>query len=153
MATPIPNWQSLWANYPRGSAAEVKKLIGGNVNVDWIQNTCTIRMSRAFNYASDPIPAKYPGLNVVSGADKKWYAYRVAEFRKYLEAKYGMASIDVKKSGVMGVPKDSFKGNSGIICFRVSIWSDATGHFDVWNGVNCRYEEYFAQSDEAWLWI
>jgi len=40
--------------YPRlhelSDAESAKEFIGGNVNDDWITNTCAIRLSRALNY-------------------------------------------------------------------------------------------------------
>ena len=92
MAT-LPPFQKLWDNYPgKQTADEVKKLIGGVVAQDWITNTCAIRMSHAFNLAGAPIPGNVPGMVTIRGGGKYAnfrYAIRVAEMRKYLEARYG----------------------------------------------------------------
>ncbi len=45
----LPKFKTLWSNYLRGTAKDVKKRIGGKVNYEWIKNTCVIRRSRAFN--------------------------------------------------------------------------------------------------------
>ena len=51
----------------------------GAVDAAWITNTCTIRMSRSFNYSGAKIPGNYPGLTTVKGKDGLRYAFRVAE--------------------------------------------------------------------------
>ncbi|MGO9601008.1 MAG: type VI secretion system amidase effector protein Tae4 [Isosphaeraceae bacterium] len=144
-------FQRLWDNYPLGTAEQVKQGIGGHVNAAWITNTCTIRLSRAFNYSGEEIPdpaaAKVIGMNVVSGADKKWYAYRVSEFHKYMQSKYGMP-LTVQGNGTIPA---SILSKKGVIEFVVA-FSDATGHFDVWNGAKCKYEEFFARAKTINLW-
>ena len=65
----IPAFSSLWAHYPHGDSASVKRQIGGNVNLAWVTNTCVIRISRAFNKAGTPIPRNVPGLNTIRGGE------------------------------------------------------------------------------------
>jgi len=36
--------------------------------------------------------------------------------------------------------------------FDVQGWSDASGHFDIWNGTKIRYLEYFAKATTTTLW-
>lgn len=36
--------------------------------------------------------------------------------------------------------------------FDVTSWSDATGHFDMWDGNNVRYSAYFGESRSVLLW-
>jgi len=128
-----------------GSSEEVKRKIGGNVNASWITNTCVIRMSYAFNKSFSPIPNGWAGLTTVKGGDGKRYAFRVAEFKPYLVGKYG-------KPDVTGTTAAEFSGKKGIIMFDVQGWSDATGHFDLWDGSQARNHEYFAQSSKVYLW-
>ena len=52
------------------------------------QNACPIRMSYVLNYAGVPIPSS--GYAVVSGADKKWYMFRVNEMMTFLEQTFGL---------------------------------------------------------------
>ncbi len=47
---------------------------------------------------------------------------------------------------------ESFAGQKGIVCFRVKGWSDATGHFDLWDGARPRHAEYFASASAVMLW-
>ena len=125
----IPAFSSLWAHYPHGDSVSVKRQIGGNVNLAWVTNTCVIRISRAFNKAGAPIPSTVPGLSTIRGGDGKRYAYRVREFRRFLETRVRPADLTGDVSGA-----------KGIILFEVSGWSDATGHFDLWDGSNCAHQ-------------
>ncbi len=153
----LPDFEKLWNAYPQGSADEIKKLIGGGVAGDWVTNTCAIRMSRAFNYADNPIPKghKLPDgskLNTTFGGDKKRYAFRVAEFRKYLEELYGEPELKHDNSGDGGPIPDEFKKRKGIIVFEVKVWSDATGHIDLWDGESCAGDAYFNKARQVALW-
>lgn len=51
-------------------------------------NSCVVRISRALNYSGQPIHQSVRALTV-SGADHKWYAFRVAEFETYMRHEYG----------------------------------------------------------------
>ena len=131
----IPDFDSLWKNHLRDKdyeaiatrngttpADEIKKVIGGKVNADWISNTCAIRMSRAFNYSGFVIPkiqTVQPGgktrWETVTGADGKWHVLRVQTFLSHiLQKEYGKP--DIKAS----LPAD-FRGTKGIMLFKVSI--------------------------------
>lgn len=147
----LPDFRTLWLGYPRGSSTEVKAKIGGRVNYDWITNTCTIRTSHAFNYAGAKIPQGHDGLGTTDGADGLRYAYRVAEFRRYLEGRYGPPSHVVK--GAAGtISAAQFADRQGLICFEVEAWSDATGHLDMWNGTRAISGAYFDKAHEVAIW-
>ena len=141
----LPAFSMLWAHFPIGSSEEVKHKIGGAVNMAWVTNTCVIRVSYALNKAGEPIPNGWPGLATAKGGDGKRYAYRVKEFKPYLDKKY-------KKADISGTSRTAFEGKKGIIMFDVQGWSDATGHFDLWNGSNARYSEYFDKASTIYLW-
>jgi hypothetical protein len=141
----LPAFSMLWANFPTGSSEEVKRKIGGAINMAWVTNTCVIRVSHALNLSSAPIPNGWPGLSTAAGGNGKRYAYRVSEFKPYLEKKYRKADIE-------GTTRGAFEGKSGIIMFDVQGWSDATGHFDLWNGSAARYSEYFDKASKIYLW-
>lgn len=141
----LPAFSLLWANYPLGSSEEVKRKIGGAINMAWVTNTCVIRVSYAFNKAGEAIPNGWPGLSTARGGDGKRYAYRVSEFKPFLEKKY-------KAPDVTGTSRGAFDGHKGIIMFDVQGWSDATGHFDLWDGNNARYSEYFDKASQIHLW-
>ena len=153
MSKPLPNFDKMLKSYPADpDSGKVKKEIGGKVDAGWIGNTCAIRLSKAFNYADAPIPKSHSELNVVSGADGKWYAYRVREFRKFLESVYGAPAIVKKKTSSGLITKNDFNGKRGIICFEVKGWNDATGHLTLWNGMSCVYGDYFDKAYEVALW-
>ena len=145
----LPLYSKLIKNYPGESytTQQVRQLIGGAANNPSFENTCVHRMSRAFNYAGTQarIPGSRAGFYTVVGTDKLNYALRVAEFKKYMIDTYGqpnkIALLKDKK-----LDKAKFIGVSGIVCFEVSGWGDATGHFSLWDGSNCSYcgdHEYF----------
>lgn len=145
----LPSVASMWDHYPDDhDASEVKKLIGGQVDADWIENTCTIRLSRALNYSGQPIPPNFPGLNVVRGGDGMWYAFRVRELRHYLEQRYGKPSFQANGPEAFL----NANGKQGIIMFDVVGWTNATGHFDLWNGRETRYSSFFTQAREVLIW-
>jgi hypothetical protein len=155
MAQKLPNFDQMSSNYPTGTADEVKTAVGGNVNAGWITNTCVVRVSKALNYGGDPV-VYMPGVLTVSGSDKKRYALRVKEFRVYMTTRYGKASVVVKKGANGLIDKTNLAGKRGIICFEVKGWSDATGHFSLWNGSSVLYDgghDYFGGlAYEAALW-
>lgn len=178
-------------------SGEVKKEIGGNVNAGWITNTCTIRLSRALNYYSGDealkkklkipkhvklkssiVKSNTGYLETVSGTDGLRYAYRVRDMVCYLVDLFGPADQTVKSGSTYGVDPAGLSGSKGFIYFDVKVWSDATGHLDLWDGsasgsyiettevgpVNARTEittsvkglvrhhSYFGVASEVWLW-
>jgi len=154
MSAVLPSFSTLWSHYPTDHDPEVvKKEIGGKVNMPWIVNTCAVRLSRALNKGGYPIPKSYPGLNVVSGADEMWYAFRVAELKMYLEKMLGKPDIEYKnKNKSAAVPSD-FQSKKGIIVFTVTSWSNASGHITLWDGTQCRNNDcYWDLSSTVSLW-
>ena len=142
---PIPALPSMWSVYPTGSSTAVKKKIGGNVDAGYIANTCVIRVSYCFNACREPIPGSFGGLLTVRGGDGKRYALRVKEFKEFLQSKYRPADIH-------GKDRSSVEGKTGLIMFDVTGWSDATGHFDLWDGSACRGSDYFDKASDVYLW-
>lgn len=150
----------------------VKKRIGGEVTQKWLgDNTCAMRVSKAFNYAGGQgkpffehengfpkIGVRYNpgiykirkghGMSVIHGADKLWYGFRVADIRIYLHRMYGKAQV-IKERG-KHIKESDFKDKQGIIAFDVKGWDDATGHVTLWDGEKVLYEteenEYFGMS-------
>jgi len=143
----LPGFSLLSQHYPNGTTEDVKAAIGGNVNADWITNTCVIRVSHALNMAGAPIPGAHAGLTTVRGANGMRYAFRVSEFKKWLPHEYGPPDI-VGHGGSIA----KFMGKMGIILFDDCGWSDATGHFDLWNGNDCVHAAYWSQAQHVQLW-
>jgi hypothetical protein len=142
----------MWDEYPLGTSDEVKERIGGSVNVDWITNTCVIRVSRSFNYAGYKIPSGRQGLSTQKGADGKRYAIRVKEFKAYLRQVYGAPQVTHAYDGEGGPVPESLLGRQGVIAFDVKGWDDATGHFDLWDGDRCINHDYFERASKVSLW-
>jgi len=151
MANTPPFSLMLW-NYPAGTPDEVKTLIGGNVNASWITNTCAIRLSRSLNYSGVPVPRHFVDMNVVSGDDHKWYAFRVREMKRWLTHKLGAPDIDATSP----VDRSQFSGVRGVIGFDIH-FPDATGHLDLWDGSTYIHEavdprDYFSIASRVVLW-
>ena len=142
----LPPFTDLWSNYPRGESETAKAAVGGNLDMAWVTNTCVIRVCHALILSGFEITSAH-GLTTAKGGNGKRYGFRVAEFEKYLRAEVGAPTL------TMASPKmKHFAGMQGIIGFEVSGWSDATGHFDLWDGSSAGTSEYFSRSHEAYIW-
>lgn len=159
----LPKFDALDAHYPDyvnfPLPDAVKKLVGGAANEAWITNTCAMRMSRTLNYNGIPIPAAFPGLNTVAGADRKRYAFRVRELHAWLAVALGKPDFDRRKrQGDSFDPKAALGGMTGIIGFDIH-FTDATGHFDLWDGSDFTESkaglasvDYWTTATRIWLW-
>src|SRR4029077_11977449 len=104
----LPDFDTLRKNYPDDDPGTVKSNIGGGVDAEWITNTCAIRMSRAFNYSGAPLPPKFADLNVVSGADGMWYAYRQRELRRWISLNFSEPSVSKNRPAKGHVDRSDF---------------------------------------------
>jgi hypothetical protein len=112
----LPAWTPLWNEYPDYiwfTSDEVKRLIGGKVNAAWITNTCAVRLSRTLNYNDLKLPAGFPDLNYVKGADGLRYCYRVREIRRWLMVKIGRPQFDHHKQVNTPFDKGLLAGKKG----------------------------------------
>jgi hypothetical protein len=159
MAT-LHTYSALWNEYPDylnyPSPDDAKTLIGGHVNEDWITNTCAIRISRALNYNGIAVPGSFAGLSTVKGGDGKRYAFRVRELHNWLNHSLGKPDFDRKKKSGDAFDKSELSALKGIIGFDIH-FSDATGHFDLWDGTGFSHEyqtsgEYWSGATRVWLW-
>lgn len=154
-----PTWAKFWSEYPDyitdPVSEAVKKDIGGAVNAAWITNTCAIRMSRGLNYSGVPVPAAFAGLTTIAGADKKRYAFRVAEMRKWLPHAIGKPDFDQVKKAGEAFDQTVLAGFKGIIAFDIH-FADATGHLDAWDGTSFSHEsatsDYWGRATRITLW-
>ncbi len=64
-------------------ANAVKRRIGGELTESWLgNNTCVMRLCKAFNYAGTAYRIrKGMGMNVVKGEDGFWYGFRYRNLR------------------------------------------------------------------------
>lgn len=147
----LPSFKSLWEGFPTGTPAEVKAKIGGRVDAAWITNTCAIRVSRAFNQAGAALP--YVEGQTISGADGRWHFFRVKDLRAFLLAHYGEPTLAVKApDSSKPVNAALFANRKGVMHFDVRGWTDATGHFTIWNGTSCADTCYFGKASLVALW-
>jgi hypothetical protein len=159
MAPPRPMFQIMWHHfvtiYGDGSLRSVGEKIGGKVQenlvlgetdpVNGFTNACAIRMSYCLNYSGAPI--RRGNWATSSGADKKWYLYRVSDLVSYLTQTFGKPDKTVKNP----TPGD-FSNMKGLLIFRVQ-FTDATGHASLWNGAICSDHCYFPRAMEASIWL
>jgi hypothetical protein len=81
----------------------VKARIGGNVNADWVANTCAVRMSEALNCVAGrdakfkhllvPYIKDNEGAQTLKGGNKLNYVFRVRKLFPLLERVVGKADI------------------------------------------------------------
>ena len=155
----LHSYHALWMEYPDyknyPKPEDVKTYIGGAVNEDWITNTCAIRMSRTLNYNGVTVPSSFAGLSTVKGGDGKRYAFRVRELHKWLDHALGKPDFDISKKAGDAFDKTQLSSMQGILGFDIH-FSDATGHFDMWDGTEFSHEyaasEYWANATRIWLW-
>lgn len=157
MPASLVNFDKMWDAYPNpGEDADAAKhTIGGAAESDTITNTCVLRISRCFNASGNDIP-KNPSDEIITirGGDGKQYALRVREFLRYMTRKYGPPQLRHEyPEGNGGDVPPEFLGKQGVIAFEVDGWTDATGHFDLWNGTKCRHHAYFNRAKAVMLWL
>jgi hypothetical protein len=171
VAAPIFTWdarafQKLLSSYPQGSVDDLRVIIGRPAET-WISNTCAIRVSYAMNEAgfvidhavqdqrslTDP-NGKINFISDRSGVrNGRYYVYRVDEFARYMLKKYGKPQIWGKGDKKGGDDlRRAVQGRKGVILFVVKSWSDATGHFDLWDGSKASHDDYFSVASDVFLW-
>ncbi len=80
------------------------------------------------------------GASLASQTDTGSWRVCIAE---YMVGTFGKPQVKVASAtDGMDIP-EQLKGKRGIIMFDVRVWSDATGHFDLWNGESCAHDCYF----------
>lgn len=132
-----PPFSAAWARFMdvRVPVAEVGKKIGGKVQVNVesgiFQNACPIRMSYVLNRVGIAVPGGGAYASV-SGADGRFYIYRVNDMIRFLENTFGKPDKTVK------APKPpDFAGLKGLLVIKGHGWANAQGHVTLWNGTVC----------------
>ena len=156
----LPKWDILKTNFPAKSAKEVFQAIGGKVlynhQIGVFSNACSSRISVALNASGKEheLPffrAEWPKgkvqAQVSSGADGKWYIFRVKMLIKYLTEKYDKPEEYLPEEYLQKIV-----GRKGIIVFEVKGWSDATGHADLWDGSACLWHGYDDVAHKVLFW-
>ena len=163
----LPSFAMLISNYPHEGGPEVPKtLIGGEVNVAMVTDTCAVRMSRALNYSGFPIPARgHSKMYVLQGADKMWYALRVAELKAWLQTQLGPPQVAPRRGKKIDMA--DYTGTKGILALKIHYaarpgeTTAAAGHIDLWDGNQFagefsqqgQEEEDFNVAQDAVLWV
>ncbi len=83
-----------------GSVADVGSIIGGKrwekyITGGYFQNACPIRMSLCLNATGFPQPVTLRMQGAISGADNKFYIYRVNDMIDYLTHTMGKPDLIV----------------------------------------------------------
>jgi hypothetical protein len=149
--------------YPHGDDVEaILALIGHKKDAGWITNTCTIRMSYSLNNSGAKLdPMIVAGLDQTkiihdaSSPSKRSdvYVITVEEFTKYMLRRYGRPQIAHSTSNGENLQQAVLADRQrGIILFAVRGWSDATGHFDLWDGANAEHGAYFDKATDVYIW-
>jgi hypothetical protein len=149
-----PTFDVLAAGYPTPADYDAKQLgdlIGGKVkqNLDSgvFTNTCSLRLSRAFNEAGLLLPFAPGQGNSSSGGDGNWYYPRLSTFENYVQDYWGAPMVIAPSD----YPK-AISGQPGLLIFQVQ-FSDASGHGTLWNGQNTiDGSNYSSRSTQILFW-
>jgi len=146
-----PSFLTMWANFQqvKTTVAGVGVIIGGrvgdNIKAGIFTNACAIRVSYALNHSGHPIVRGR--WKTSSGADGKWYVYRVSDLVDYLTSRFGPPDLKLNSPTT-----DALTNKRGILVFLTDQWATASGHATLWNGTICADSCYFPESTEALLW-
>lgn len=158
-----PSWSDMYKYYPGENipSASFYPMVSKDYvraaasQPDTWSNTCATRMSYALNYSGIRLPVA-PNHGSLIGDDKFNYWIRVKDLKKFLKDRFKgadesfspkkLTASDCTQEGVNaraievndGIIK-KITGKHGIIVFDVEGWSDASGHFTLWDGSNLVY--------------
>lgn len=149
----LPTFEALKNAYPNDpTPLDIAQKVGGRVKSNLespampeYKNTCCIRVSRALNYAGQPIKPHINGVRVNSGGDGKWYVYAVGDLRRYLTAIYGPPDLVKSSETAGGVSAADVDGEQGIIEFD-------NYHMDLWDRSNAVHAAYFYHVKAVRIW-
>lgn len=143
----LPKFDNLLTHYPACSDPQqvIHDINPAYCNNPDYANTCAMRISKALNSCPGHELPQLRTLLTIKGIDGKRYAIRVKELKKYLLSRYPPPNVFIAspKGKIDNTP---LLGKKGIIAFDVSGWSDASGHFTLWDGQQLVYaggHDYF----------
>ena len=92
-----------------------------------------------------PTKTEIKNSTVLKGGDENWYYYRVRNLKTYLNRKYGNPDFTYTITAKMTAAdiQKAITGMQGIIVFHISGWTDASGHFTLWDGTQVALGNYF----------
>lgn len=158
-----PSWADMQQHYPAKTVDTDKlynvKIRGGFTGLHaeaYMENTCAVRMSYALLRSGFHLARTTDRRASMLGADKRWYWLRVANLREELYCRFkgfdaelkldlieesladdieAMRPLyDARKTKAEAFLNSELAGKNGIIVFGVNGWSNATGHFTLWDG-------------------
>lgn len=156
-----PTWRDMQKNYPgeRTKSAIFYSMVGKSyamlaaAHPESYANTCATRMSYALNRSGLKLPVA-PNGGSLRGDDNLNYWLRVSQLSSKLKTHLGepdqkisfekiiRTSESEKLRKRLEIARDfisNIKEKKGIVVFEVSGWSDATGHFTLWDGRDLLY--------------
>lgn len=166
-----PSFRTLWANYPRGTPADVLRSIGWDEFIDkpGYENTCAIRMSICLAASGSPVKSSQ-GMAALSGDIKG----KPIELRQDKLSEYLLSLWPRPLKMHAGSAEDTINGRDGIISFwkigTYNVGGVLGGHIDLIDGsvverknwlgyVTSRKAQYdygthgyMALSESVWFW-
>jgi len=174
-----PSWADMYKNYPKEEIKSVDfyEMVSKTWHRDALRDpenwghTCAVRMSYALNHSGVVLGKPKSGA-VIKGDDGYNYWMRVTDLSKFLEEKFKkgdeeycpkpitsltQSTIDARAQEVYTNFVQKILGRNGIVVFHVTGWTDATGHFTLWNGSYLLYvgdpEHNNQNSMEYYFWL
>ena len=153
--TTRPSYNKMQEEYPSGTPDEAYTKIGGKVeynfkNIRIFENTCAIRMSRSLNYSGVKInfkPKKNGQSITGSGKDDNWYFYKVVDLTEFIVSRFGNPEFEGTYDELQRL------GLKGIVQFSDCGFTNATGHFDLYDGNKCYNHCYGDDCNKVKLWL
>lgn len=160
-----PDFYKIWEAYPPHHVDS--DILLKSIGLGWLTNTCAIRTTIAL-WAAGYNPgkvarSKWRGTKYSVSVDgetpiktkiRTSYLIRVLEVEKFVNLVFGRKAV-VAKGGrgtqldildEQGNPQwrhpESLYGHAGLIHYSECGWTDATGHWDVWDGETVRNHGY-----------
>ncbi|TIM05502.1 T6SS effector amidase Tae4 family protein [Mesorhizobium sp.] len=138
---------TLWSNYPTEPKRELfERVLGGgwpalvgNPNYD---NTCTIRLSVAFNRCGIKVSEAF-GKKDGNHKDKNgdFIAIKVPTGEEMVTSFYGAQTWGMSREPGTPIDLKDVPAWTGILVYRVA-GSTANGHIDLWDKTSCRIDCY-----------
>ncbi|MCF1459306.1 MAG: type VI secretion system amidase effector protein Tae4 [Shewanella sp.] len=127
----MTTFSALQRNYPKENRSRLYNALGGEwpnlVDDPNYVNTCAIRMSITLHKCGIAIPTKYK--EAVAG-DGRALIIKVKTMWEFVNEKFGEFSWGMSKPEGAEL---TLPARKGIIGYHAA-YSDATGHFDLWDG-------------------
>lgn len=160
-----PSWADMETHYPTSMVKApflYDQMIGGGFKGLYknaaYRNTCAVRMSYALNRSGLKLGTPPSPGGSITGGDGYIYWIRVSDLKPYLVQRFKGADEELQlplipaslindldtltarfkeRHKLANTWLDSkLAGRNGIVVFDVSGWSDASGHFTLWNGTS-----------------